>query len=45
MPRGGKRENSGRPKLPNDIKLKTRSIRMNDEEYLRVKEYLKELRK
>jgi len=45
--RGGKREGSGggKPCLPTELKLKTRSIRMRDDEYIKVKEFLKELRK
>lgn len=41
--RGGWR-GGGRPALPEDKKLKTKSIRLNDLEYFRVKMYIKELR-
>jgi hypothetical protein len=43
MTRGGKREGAGRP-LTAETPLKTRSIRMTDEEYIKIKEYLKTLR-
>lgn len=42
--RGGKRPGAGRPTLPEEKKLKTRTIRMTDDEYLKVKEYVKSLR-
>jgi len=38
--RGGKREGSGRPKKDN----KPRTIRVTDEEYVKVKEFIKQLR-
>jgi len=44
MTRGGKREGAGRPFLVEDQRLKTRSIRMTDQEYEKIKEYLKTLR-
>ena len=38
------RKGVGRPTLPEEKKLKTRSIRMTDDEYLKVKEFVKSLR-
>jgi hypothetical protein len=43
--RGGKREGAGRPlSSPTGEKLKNKSVRMTEQEYLKVKEYLKQLR-
>lgn len=41
--RGGKRVGAGRPKSPSPLKM--RSMRLSDEEYQRVKEFVKQLRK
>jgi hypothetical protein len=40
---GGYREGSGRKPIA-DKPLKTRSIRMTDDEYIKIKEYLKSIR-
>lgn len=39
---GGKRQGAGRPE--SEIKRRDRSIRLSDEEFERVKEYIKTLR-
>jgi hypothetical protein len=47
MTRGGKREGAGRKPGPGKKLipgLKMRSIRMTDEEYQKVKEYIKQMR-
>lgn len=44
MTRGGKRENSGRKKLPPEIKRKIVNFRLNPEEAEKVRNYIKELR-
>lgn len=41
--RGGKREGAGR-KLIHSAPMKTKCIRMSDEEECKIKEYLKQLR-
>jgi hypothetical protein len=43
MSRGGKREGAGRPPVPHP--LKTRSMRLTDEEYVWVKQRIKRRRK
>lgn len=41
---GGKRDGAGRPELPDHLKRKGRFIRATDEEWRKVKEFLKSLR-
>lgn len=41
--RGGRREGSGRPMIGDKL-LKTKSIRCTDDEYQKIKEFLKQLR-
>jgi hypothetical protein len=40
--RGGARQGAGRPKVPAPLKSKT--IRCTDDEYAKLKEYLKQIR-
>ncbi len=42
--RGGKREGAGRPPVPTGTARKMRSMRLSDEEYEQVKEFIKTLR-
>jgi len=43
--RGGAREGAGRPPVPTGNKRKIRSIRLHDDEYELVKEYVKGIRR
>ena len=42
--RGGARDGAGRPPVPTGKAMKMRSIRLHDNEYEQVKEYVKKLR-
>lgn len=44
MPRGGKREGAGRPPGPTGKAKKMRSLRLSDEEYTLVRQYIKLIR-
>ena len=46
MPRGGKREGAGgkKPRLPEELKAKTKSFRLYDWEVDKVRAFIRELR-
>lgn len=43
--RGGARPGAGRPPVPEEKKRKKRSVRLTDEEYEIIREYIKKLHK
>ena len=45
MERGGSRPGSGRPKLPPGEKRTMRSMKATDEEWERIKEFAREIKK